>query len=342
MHLLLDTVFVRTPSVLLDIGVTSGMPLKQITKLCKIAQKTGLNHAWIGEDLAASHDVFTVSSLVLLKFSAINVGIGITSPLVRNITTIARASASLAEIGGDQRFRLGLGIGGLHDLRTMGISVRYPTNLMRNSVALLQRTWKNETISFKNENFAIEGYRARYDTSYRIRVFFGVRGQRLLRLAGEIADGVILSGPKTYLKKAISLVKDSLKRNAHSSRDFKFVVWVPTILAESPKDLNLVRQIVAFVLVDTPRQVLEMAGLDYEQVERIKEVYQRQGMKKASELVTEGLTDEAAIHGNPKKILEAFGTIEKLGVHEVVFGPPYGVDPEKAVMKVSEEWKRFS
>jgi len=328
--------------VLLDIGVTSGMQLKQILGLTELAQNLGLSNVWIGEDITAPHDVFTVASIILLKSSTVNVGIGITSPLIRNISTVARASVSLTEIGGDRRFRLGLGIGGLQDLTRLGIVVKNPESLMRNAATLLRIIWKGETLSFKNGDFVVENYYTRYGLGYYIPIFFGVRGPKLLKLAGEIADGVILSGPKTYLKKAITIVKESIKKSPQPTRNFRLVVWVPTILTETHRDLNLVKQTVAFVLADTPRKVLEMAQLNFDENEKIKRIYHRFGIAKASELVTEDLIEEVAIHGNSKQMCEAFESLEKLGVQEVVFGPPYGANSQSALTKLAHAWRRPS
>jgi len=329
--------------MLLDLGITSGMQLKQILRLSELAQKLGLKYVWLGEDISGHHDVFTVASYILLKHSNLNVGIGITSPLIRNITTLARASVSLAQIGGDKRFRLGLGIGGLQDLKNLGITVKNPVSLMHNATTLLRRIWKGETVSFQaGAGFTLQRYHPSYRLSYQIPIFFGVRGPKLLMLAGEIADGVILSGPKTYLMKAASLVRTSLQKRPEASRDFPFVVWVPTILTEKPGDLKLVKRIVAFVLADTPKKVLEMAELNLNEIEKIKLAFRNEGISKASRMVTEGLIEEIAIHGNPTQICEAFKQLEKLGVQEVVFGPPYGSNPEAALTKLAQTWWRSS
>lgn len=325
-----------------DIGVTSGMQLKQILGLTKLAQKAGLSNVWIGDDIGLPHDVFTVASIVLLKYPQVNVGIGITSPLIRNISTIARATVSLTEVGGDMRFRLGLGIGGLQDLARLGITAKNHASVMRNAVTLLRRIWKGETLLFESESFVLKNYCTRHALDSRIPMFFGVRGPKLLKLAGEVADGVILSGPRTYLEKAMKLVKDSVEKSQEPTRSFQFVIWVPTILVEKQPDLKLVKHTVAFVLADTPKRVLEMAELNPDRIEKIKTVYQQHGIEKASLLVTKDLIEDVAIHGNAKQVCETFQSLERLGAQEVVFGPPYGVDPEKATTKLGEAWRRFS
>lgn len=325
-----------------DLGVTSGMQLKLILRVTNLAQKAGLNNVWIGDDIDLRHDVFTIASIILLKYPRVNVGIGITSPLIRNISTIARASVSLAEIGGDTSFRLGLGIGGLQDLARLGITVKNHENVLRNAVMLLKRIWKGETLLFKSESFALENYYTRHILESQIPIFLGVRGPRLLKVAGEIADGIILSGPRTYLEEAIRLVRNSVEKSQEPTRNFHYAVWVPTILIEKQSDLRLVKRTVAFVLADTPNKVLKMAELNLNRIDKIRTAYQQSGIEKAALLVTSDLINEVAIHGSAKQICETFQSLERLGIHEVVFGPPYGADPEKAIMKLGEAWSGFS
>lgn len=327
--------------MLLDLGLTSDMQLNQILGLSKHAQKLGFKNVWLGEDISGRHDVFTVASIILLNQPGMNVGIGITSPLIRNITTIARATVGLAETAGNEHFRLGLGIGGLQDLSRLGITVRNPRNVMRGAVALLKRIWNGENVSFEGEGFVLRNYRARHLLLNHVPIFLGARGPKMLKLAGEIADGIILSGPKTYLGKAIKLVKGSIENSPHPERNFSFVVWIPTILTKKPSELDLVQKVAASVLVDTPRKVLEMAELDYGQIETILRVYRRNGLAKVAKLVGRDLIEEVAIHGNSKKVCQAFKLFEKMGVNEVVFGPPYGVNSQATLTELARAWRRF-
>lgn len=326
----------------LDIGVTSGMQLGQILEFTRLARESNLNHVWLGDDIAQPHDVFTVASVMLLRFPRISLGIGITSPLIRNISTIARASVTLTEIGESTSFRLGLGVGGLRDLADMRITLRNPASVLGNAVMLLKKIWKGETVSSSGEGLALERYGTRHTLSNQIPLFLGVRGPKLLKLAGEIADGVIVSGPKTYVKKAISLVKESIGRSKRPRRDFKIVIWNPTILTEKQDDLNLVRRTVAFVLGDTPGKVVEMAELNHDKIERIKAANQHRGIYKAAELVTDDLLEEVAIHGNSEQISDEYRSLGKMGAQEVVFGPPYGADPPRAVRELANTWSDSS
>jgi len=323
----------------LVLGLTSGMQLHQIHDLIKVAEKTNIRKVWVGDDIVGAHDVFTVAFSILLKHGNISVGIGVTSPLVRNITTIARASVALAQIGGDNRFRLGLGVGGLQDLRKLGIAVRDPTSVLRGASTLLRDIWKGKKVTFEAGDFKLTHYRSSVNMRRPIPILLGARGPKLLNLAGEIADGIVLSGPTTYLKKAIRLVRNSLENNGRSKEGFSFVVWIPTMVVLQKSDLSLVKQTVAHVLSDTPKNVLEMAELDLVRVARVKEIFQRDGVASAASLVDEVLLNETAVQGSVEQVCENLKAFERMGVQEVVFGPPFGAKPVTALEKVADAWR---
>jgi hypothetical protein len=96
------------------------------------------------------------------------------------------------------------------------------------------------------------------------------------------------------------------------------------------------------VLADTPREVLELAGLRQENVNEIREVYQKRGIFRASRLISRNLLDEIAVHGDSRRILEEFEALSESGIDEFVFGPPYGVRPEEAVNELAEFWRGSS
>lgn len=323
----------------LALGLTSGMELQKIHDLTTVAEKANIRKLWLGDDILGPHDVFTVASSILLKHRNTSVGIGITSPLVRNITTIARASAALVQIGGGDRFRLGLGVGGLQDLRKLGINIRNPANILKSASTLLHEIWSGKKVTFETGPFKLSNYHSSVTIRHQIPIFFGVRGPRLLNLAGEMADGVLLSGPVTYLRKAIGIVKESLERNGRSEEGFSFIIWIPTMLIQQKSDTSLIKQVVAYVLSDTPKNVLELAELDLAKVANVQTTLQRDGVASAAELVDESLLNETAVQGSAQQICKSLKSFERMGVQEIVFGPPYGAQPLTAFEQVANAWR---
>ncbi|MBS7626050.1 LLM class flavin-dependent oxidoreductase [Candidatus Bathyarchaeota archaeon] len=316
----------------LSLGLTTSISTGMVKWLTDILDQIGVYGVWVGEDIGKLQDIFTLTGTILLETERVKVGIGVTSPLIRNHTTIARAAATLMEIS--PRFRLGLGVGGLQDLTLMGLKVEKPAKLMEESINLLRAVWRGGQVS--NLRLGLTDYRPKYYVDGEIPIFVGARGPRMLRLAADHADGLILSGPKKYIEDTVRSISGRL---AERRSRFTFVLWLPTIMVQSKGDLNLAKKTVAIVAADTPDTVLEQAGIQMEMVEDIRGRLATSGVEAAAEHVSEVLMEHLCISGSADEICERFLEYSRVGVDEVVFGPPYGRNPRESIEKVTEAWR---
>jgi alkanesulfonate monooxygenase SsuD/methylene tetrahydromethanopterin reductase-like flavin-dependent oxidoreductase (luciferase family) len=311
----------------LDLGISSSSSLSAAIQFSKLAERGRLNCIWIREALNAQREIFTIASIILLETSRAKVGIGVTSPLDRNISTIARAAATLSQMGRG-RFILGL-------------DAARPSALMRDAATLLRRIWRGETVTFTSDRFRLSNYYARYKADFATPIYFGVRNPKLLALAGETADGVILSGPKKYIEKAVAVVDQGLRRRRRRGKSFCFVAWVPTVIVDKKSNLKLAREAVATVLAGTPKVVLEMADIAQERVKPIKAMMAEKGVKGACRIVAEELLQEVAVYGSPEEVALDLRSLEKYRIDEAIFGPPYGRAPAEAIGKMVQAWKKL-
>lgn len=319
----------------LSMGITTSASLEKVNWFTSFSNRMNIYRIWVGEDIDSLHDVFTLVSIFLLKTKSTKVGIGITSPLIRNISTIARASTGLRELDYEERFALGLGIGGLQDLAKKGLVADRPLEILRDATNLLRRMWLGEKVT-NIGRFVLSNYSAKCD--FNIPIYFGARGPKLLESAGEMADGVIISGPRSYVEKATSIVKKGLKKRK-SRKSFTTVAWVPTILINHGKGMEMAKEVVAVVISDTPKKVLELCKIDDEKAQRVRDVVFRSGAKEASKLVDEELIRDFSIFGDATEICRSFLSLKRYGVDEVVFGPPYGLSWKDSIESVVREWR---
>ena len=323
----------------LSVGLTTSSSIERIKWITERADNLGFHCVWTGEDIGRPQEIFTATSLVLLGTGKAIAGVGVTSPLIRNITTLARAAAALSEIS-PGRFRLGLGIGGIQDLKTLGINVEKPVECMKRTVSLLRTIWKNRRQAVSDEEFKVRGYKARFHSGGDIPIFMGVRGPRLLALAAEVADGLILSGPKKYIQESVRLVLDRRAALNLPHSKFTFTLWVPTILLRDRSDLELVKKVVAVVVADTPKSVLEIAGIAEDEIEQVRTGMARKKVEEAASRVSERLIDQFCISGDAENICKSLRDYSEFGIDEVVFGPPYGRDSGNAIVEIAEAWRR--
>jgi alkanesulfonate monooxygenase SsuD/methylene tetrahydromethanopterin reductase-like flavin-dependent oxidoreductase (luciferase family) len=311
----------------LDLGISSSFPLSTAVQFSKLAENGSLNCIWIREDPRAQSEIFTLASIILLETSGVKVGIEVAATLNRNITTIARAAATLSQMRRGL-FRLGLDAAG-------------PNALMRDTAALLRRIWTGETVTFNSHRFLLSNFYARYKAGFATPIYFGVRTPKLLAFGGEIADGVIVSGPKRYIEKAVAIVDQGLRRRRRHRRSFRLLALVPALVVDKKSDLNLAREAVATIIADTHRAVLEMTGVAQETVKPIKAMMAEKDIEGASRIIAEDLLQQVALCGSPEEVAIDLKSLEKCGIDEAIFGPPYGRKPAKAIREMAQAWKRL-
>jgi 5,10-methylenetetrahydromethanopterin reductase len=259
----------------LSLGVVTAMEISESLALAKAVEKKGYHRIWVGEDIF-HREIFTYLSVIALNTKRIGLASGITSPYVRKGQVIASSAKAVSELCRG-RFTLGLGVGGLPELEKL--TGERPKNTIE--------TMEKSALYLK-ERLGIE-------------IFMGVRGPRMLELAGKIADGVILSGPQGYIEKAVEIVD-----NASSGRRVEKVIWNAFYLGENPK---LVSKITSVMLESMPRFALQY--MNQEQAE-----------------------DELCIYGSKNQVRDQIAAYEDMGIDEFVVGPPYGEKPRTVFEKL--------
>ncbi len=317
-----------------SIGLTTGMSNRTVTWLINNAESMGADGIWIGEDIGRGHDIFVLTALILASTHACRVGTAIVPVATHPVLELGRAAYSLQAIAPD-RFVLGLGLGGVEDLQRRGIRIRRPVTLLREVVTTLRQLWADEQVSIDLESEGhVEGRLGVRPLNRTCPVFLGVRGPQMLRLAGALADGVILSGPVGYLAEAVRTVRGAARTAGRAEADVETVAWLPTIMGRQDRRSRLARIVVATIIADTPPSVLSDTDLDPEALARVQQAVRNSGPEAGAEHVTEEMVSTFAIAGSVDDFLDAFETLHSIGITEIVVGPPFSKDWRMAMTDV--------
>ncbi|MFV2040422.1 MAG: LLM class flavin-dependent oxidoreductase [Candidatus Hydrothermarchaeales archaeon] len=259
----------------LSLGLVTAMPIKKSVELAKEAEDAGCSHVWVGEDIF-HREVFTYLSVLALNTERICLGTAITSSYVRDKNVIANSSKAVSELC-NGRFTLGIGVGGLPEVE------RLTGSRPKNTVETLEKS----ALYLKEK--------------LDIKIYMGVRGPHMLELAGRIADGVILSGPRGYVEKAVEIVD----RASEGGRVEK-VLWN------------------AFYLGENPLLVSKITGVMMESMPEFARKHMDENMAE----------DELCISGSMDRIKTQIEEYEKMGIDELVIGPPYGENPANVIREL--------
>jgi 5,10-methylenetetrahydromethanopterin reductase len=156
----------------------------QVANLVARAELGGFDYAWMPDTQLLNRDVWITLGVAATRTSRIVLGPNVTNPVTRHATVTASAAATLDELSGG---RCVLGIGsGESSVHVMGGKAARLDEL-RQSVELMRKLWEGQWVAPDGPSFHLQ-----YASGRRVPVYIAASRPRMLQLAGEVADGVIM------------------------------------------------------------------------------------------------------------------------------------------------------
>ena len=165
----------------------------------RLVEKHGYESLWITQ-LPNVRD----ASLVLAAYAAaterVRLGTGVLPIYTRHPTAMTQMAATLDELSGG-RFILGMGVSHKVTVEgTWGLQLEHPVDAMREYLTIVRTSLRDGACSFEGRYFTA---RWAYSGPRRAEmpIMISALNPRMLELAGELADGVVLyMCPPAYIK----------------------------------------------------------------------------------------------------------------------------------------------
>ena len=205
--------------------------LPSAVELARLAERSGFDDVWVADE-KFFRDPYVSLAAIAGHTSRLRLGTGVTDPYARHPALTAMALASLDELA-PGRAVLGLGAGG-SGFPAMGIPRRKPTVAVREAIEVIRRLWRGEVVDLRGEVIAFSNGRLNFTPPRPdIPVYVAARGRQMLRLAGEVADGVIIApyASPPGLRYALGLIEAGAQRAGRNLADLDTVARVDVCIA---------------------------------------------------------------------------------------------------------------
>src|SRR5262249_57293106 len=178
----------------LGVGFSRGGAPADIVDARKLAESRGYESAWTAEGHAG--DQFAVLGAAAAATTRIRLGTSISSVFVRTASTIAMAAATLDHLSGG-RFVLGLGTSHREQVEPEhGVPFTEPTARLRDTIAIVRALLRDGSVTHRGHVVTIERFDLWFAPRRReIPVYVAALFPKMLAIAGQIADGVLLTWP---------------------------------------------------------------------------------------------------------------------------------------------------
>ena len=239
-----------------------GAELGIAVELARAAERLGYDSIWVTHGLG--RDSFLVLAAYGAATSHVGLGNGVVPIYPRHPVAMAQAALTLNELTA-HRFRLGIGVSHAASMEEqLGLRVVEPLTAMREYVAVLRGAMG------EGSDFSGRHYRARWAMAVPRRpppppIYLAALSTKMLELAGEIADGVILwLCPPEYVRTvAVPAITRGRRRANRPLDGFEIVAAVPLAITDDrAAALTAFRaELARYASLPFYRAMLETAGL---------------------------------------------------------------------------------
>ncbi len=321
------------------VGVVNNVPVDRLQRRARTAEELGFDHFWLADE-RLFRNVYVGLAAAAMATKAIQLGVSVTNPYTRHPAHTAAAIATVDELSGG-RTTLGLGPGG--DLSHYGLAKTRPSQAIRETVHIVRELTSGSQLSYRGELFSTDYALLGFPPPRQTPIYIAGRGPRILSLAGEIGDGVILGGfaSEGGLRYALDRVRLGMSAAQRSWDSLDVVAWVyVSVSAEAALARRAVQRIVMASIV-TSRPVLGEIGISLPpRLQRYLD--ERQWVLSPDELAAGAayLEDEHlaafSVFGSVDDCVAKLATIGKPPVRQVAFVlfPPEGSDTDDLLHQV--------
>jgi probable F420-dependent oxidoreductase len=290
------------------------------------ADELGFQSAWVAEANAA--EAMSLLGAISQAAPGLGLGTGVLALQLRTPPLHAMAAATLQQLAGDNDVYLGVGISSpvvAGQWHGAGYTDR-PIAQVREFVALLRECLTGETVSFDGDFYHVSRFRLGLRLGdKRPRIVLAALNEQMLRLAGEIADGVLLN----YLP--ASLVPWCVER-VREGGDATIYAFVHCAVTDRERYADLARKdLLGYAVV--PAYAASFARAGYaDDVAAFQDRWQARDREGALAAIGDRWVDEVQIMGDAAHVRSAVDAYAANGVDvPVVFALPWGEDRRATV-----------
>jgi alkanesulfonate monooxygenase SsuD/methylene tetrahydromethanopterin reductase-like flavin-dependent oxidoreductase (luciferase family) len=294
-------------------------------------EEAGFRTAWFPEIVFG--DSFVPATATATGTSRLLLGTGVVGIWSRSPVTMALQAASVNELS-NGRLLLGLGVqarnyvAAWHD-RTY----ERPIRAMREYLTILRKALAGEPVTFEGELFSVRDFQLQMPMPEQpVRLYVAAVGPQMIRLAGELADGVLgYCWSAEYVRDvALPALREGTARAGRSLSELDVACGYPTVVAEDGSGVEDAKgQVLMFATAasSSPFYAESFAAAGYGDL--VAELRERVAAGDADGAIA-AITDDAVaamtVSGTPEEIHRRADELRAAGVTTVAVNPsPPGV-----------------
>lgn len=192
------------------------------------AEQAGFNSLWIPDGLGRM-DAFTMAAGLAPSTSTIQLNLGIVPVFTRPAAVIATSAMTLSHLAPD-RVALGLGASS-HTMveQWYGVPFEKPLTRVRETTELVKQIMAGSKTAYDGKTIRSHNFRLGLAPRGKMPIYLAGLRPKMLELAGETADGVILNlVPLELVPRMLEHIDTGAKRSGRRVEDLEIALYVYT------------------------------------------------------------------------------------------------------------------
>jgi 5,10-methylenetetrahydromethanopterin reductase len=304
-------------------------PLDEMLASARAMDAAGMDSIWLAEAYPwwrkhgmEARSSTVVSALIARETRRLTVGWGIISPFTRHPVQVAMDARVVQEAAGDDRFILGFGTSKIF-LNNAGMQTKRTLGPMRDAVEIVRGVLAGGPFEYQGEawNASVPALQDGAHTPRTVPpVYVAATAPKMQALAGELADGCLT--PSITTPAFVRYTRENV------AADIDIGCTVVASIHESDRDAGRdgAREIAGMYLANKVQNIqgaadtlLDLAGLEQDEIRPVAEAMERGGRLAAKEQVTDAILDKCRpIAGTPSDCIAAIEEYREAGCTHVM------------------------
>ena len=293
---------------------------KAVTDIALQAQNLGYQSFWSVE--ATGTDAMTLLGAVAHAAPKIDLATGIIPVQLRTPALTAMSAATLQALNPDVDVLIGVGVSAPGILRQHGVeATTKPIGMMREYVTLLRECLSGDPVTFEGDYFSAKRFRLGVRLGDRKpKIIMAALNPQMLKLAGEIADGVLLNYlPASHVDASVQQVR--------KGGNAKIYAYVHAAVGEFEQSANSARKdLFNYAMADGYARMFTQAGFG-DEIEELRARQKERDREGALAAISERMIQAIDFIGNESEVTDFVKSYIDAGVeHPVLMPLPWGKD----------------
>jgi probable F420-dependent oxidoreductase len=273
-----------------------GFTLAEHAALARDAEQWGYADAWSFE--SDGLDCFAPLAVIGMATN-LRLGTAIANVYTRGPATLAQCAAGVADVA-PGRFILGIGSGSQVIIEKWnGGRFDKPATRVREMALFLREALTGERVVFKGKTFEVDGFRLTKPPSKPVPIYVAALRPGMLRVAGEVADGVILNwlAPED-VPKSVKVVREAAEKAGRDPASIEITarIFVNLDPVTPESELAVRRHVAGYLNVPVYRRFQEWLGRT-EALAGMWRAWEAGDRKAAVAAIPQGLLDDLFTRG---------------------------------------------